>query len=106
MRSFLMRFVDEYQNGGDFRDIPIAKFTWPSFLVVVIVFLSTHAMWQWWVMLPWAVLTNLWFYYRRDLMALIVLHGATNGTILAGVLLLNGRFDDGGGNPLDLMFLG
>ncbi|TWU41386.1 CAAX amino terminal protease self- immunity [Novipirellula aureliae] len=91
MRSFLPRYVEEYESGDDFRSVPIAKFTWKSFAVVVLVFLATHLPWEWWVMLPWAVLTMLWFYYRKDLFALIVVHAATNAAILIAAICLSER---------------
>ena len=87
MRSFLMRMAIVFDTDEDFREQPIGQFTWRSFLVVVIVFLATHVMWEWWVMLPWAVLTNLWFYYRKELFALVVVHGVTNGSILLAAIL-------------------
>ena len=33
-------------------------------------------------MLPWVVLTNLWFNYRKDLYTIVVVHAATNASIL------------------------
>jgi CAAX prenyl protease-like protein len=87
MRSFLMRYVDSYDSDRDFTELPIGTFNGLSFIVVVAVFLATHQTWEWWVMLPWAVLTNLWFYYRKDLFALVVVHSATNATILISVIL-------------------
>jgi len=91
MRSFLPRYVEEYECGDDFRSVPIAKFTPKSFAVVVIVFLATHLLWEWWVMLPWAVLTMLWLYYRKDLFALIVVHAATNAAILVAAICFSHR---------------
>ncbi len=107
MRSFLMRLADVFdakEGEDDFRKVPIARFTLRSFLVVVGVFLATHQIWEWWVMLPWAVLTTLWFYYRKDLFALIVVHAATNAAILVAAIALNGRFLDADGGPLSLWF--
>lgn len=104
MRSFLMRYVDVYDGDEDFRDQPIGKFSWRSFVVVVIVFLATHMMWEWWVMLPWAVLTNLWYYYRRDLFALVVVHAATNATILLAAIFGSHVLPDGEGGVLSLWF--
>lgn len=92
MRSFLMRMVDSYDSEKEFDELPIGAFSWRNFVVVTVVFLATHAMWEWWVMLPWAVLTNLWFYYRKDLFALVMLHGATNASILIAAIVLGGRY--------------
>ncbi|TWU59878.1 CAAX amino terminal protease self- immunity [Rubripirellula tenax] len=115
MRSFVMRYAEVLRNEpstgdpsdstDDFRKIPLAHFTWVSFLGVVGVFLATHQMWEWIVMLPWAVATNLWFYYRKSLFALIVVHAATNASILIAAATLSGRFGDGAGGPLSLWFL-
>ncbi len=104
MRSFLIRYADSYDTDEDFRDIPIARFSWRSFIVVVVVFLATHMMWEWWVMLPWAVLTNLWFYYRKDLLAVILLHAATNAAILLAAILGSDVLPDGAGGTLSLWF--
>ena len=104
MRSFLMRSVDTFDVDKDFRSVAIGTFSWKSFLVVVGVFLATHVIWEWWVMLPWAVLTNLWFYYRKDLFAVIMVHAATNGAILFSAIFLNHAFSDGAGGTLPLWF--
>ena len=104
MRSFLMRYADAYDTEKDFRDLPMARFTWRSFIVVVVVFLATHMMWEWWVMLPWAVLTNLWFFFRKDLFSLVVVHAATNASILLAAIFLGDVFPDGDGGTLPLWF--
>ena len=105
MRSFVIRFAEVYDSDDDFRSVPLAQFTWRSFVIVTIVFLATHLMWQWWVMLPWAILTTLWFYYRKKLFALIVVHGATNATILLSAIFLSDHFPAGPGQTLSLWFL-
>lgn len=105
MRSFLIRFAEVWDEDRDFRELPIGKFTWKSFAAVVVIFLATHVSWEWPVMLPWAVLTTLWFYYRKDLMAVIMTHAATNAAILLAAIFLDGTFDDGSGGGLSLWFL-
>ncbi|MGI9470672.1 MAG: CPBP family glutamic-type intramembrane protease [Rubripirellula sp.] len=104
MRSFLMRYADAFDTDADFRKLPIGKFTWRSFLVVIGVFIATHVSWEWWVMVPWAILTNLWFYYRKDLFAIVVVHAATNATILLSAIFLSDVFSDGSGGKLSLWF--
>lgn len=104
MRSFVMRYADVYDSDEDFRELPVGRFSWRSFIVVVVVFLATHMIWEWWVMLPWAVLTNLWFYYRKDLWAIIVVHAATNASILLAAIFLSDLFSDGAGGKLSLWF--
>ncbi len=105
MRSFLMRYVEAFDGDGDFRDAPIAKFGIRSFSAVVFVFLMTHTMWEWWVMLPWAVLTNLWFYYRKDMFAVVVAHAATNGAILIAAIVTSEKLRDIENSPVSLWFL-
>jgi len=45
-----------------------------------------------------------WFYWRRHIVPLIVVHAVTNGAIFAFVLLCDGRFRDAQGNPIALWF--
>lgn len=52
-------------------------------------------------MLPWVVLTNLWFDYRKDLYTIVVVHAATNASILLSATF----FSDGSGGLLPLWFL-
>ncbi|WP_160148208.1 type II CAAX prenyl endopeptidase Rce1 family protein [Rubripirellula obstinata] len=105
MRSFVMRFADTYADGGDFQDVPIARFTWHSFAVVMVVFLATHLMWEWPVMFVWSLITMLWFYYRKDIFALIVVHAFTNGAILIAAIFFSDSFPAGDGTMLPLWFL-
>jgi CAAX prenyl protease-like protein len=105
MRSFVLRFADTYADGNDFQDIPIARFTWLSFGVVMAVFLATHLMWEWPVMFLWSLITMLWFYYRKDIFALIVVHGFTNGAILLAAIFFSNSFPAGDGTMLPLWFL-
>ena len=82
IRSFVMRMADAWEV-TDFRALPIARYTARSMLVTVIVFTSTHVFWEYWVCVPWLVFSNLWFYYRKSLSAVILLHGVTNAALLA-----------------------
>lgn len=104
MRSFVIRFAEVWNGRGDFRDIPIAHYARNSFIAVVVIFTLAHMPWEYWVMVPWAILSTLWFYWRRHLMAVIVLHAATNGAILLIAALTDGMFRDDAGNPLPLWF--
>jgi CAAX prenyl protease-like protein len=90
IRSFVMRYADAYNRPVDFRDLPLAYYTLRSFIVTVIVFSVGHAPWEWWVAVPWVVSTNLWFYWRRDMGSVIVVHAATNAAILIYVTLATG----------------
>lgn len=104
MRSFLMRYADVFDGDQDFRELPLGRFSWWSFVVVVVVFLSTHMMWEWWVMLPWAILTNLWYYFRKDLLAIIVVHAATNASILLAAIFASNFVPNGVDGTLSLWF--
>lgn len=104
IRSFVMRYAQVWRERGDFRDVPLAHYSVRSFAVTVIVFTLGHVPWEWWVAVPWVALTNLWFYYRKDLYAVILVHATTNAAILAAAVLWTGRFRDGTGEPIPLWF--
>jgi CAAX prenyl protease-like protein len=104
IRSFVMRYSEVYRSRGDFRKVPLAVYTPISFVVTVVVFTLGHVPWEWWVAVPWVAITNLWFYYRKDLYAVILVHATTNAAILVAAVLWTGRFVDGEGNPISLWF--
>jgi len=85
--------------------VPIARFSWRSFLVVTLYFVMSHAPWEWGVMLVWALLTMAWFYHRRHIVPIIVAHATTNGAIFLFVVLSDARIRDAAGQPIDLWFL-
>lgn len=87
VRSFLIRLVDVVETSMDFRRVPIARFTWRSFVVTVVWFTLTHVRWEWVVAPVAGVLFNLWLYRRRHLGATIVAHAAANAAIGLAVLL-------------------
>lgn len=87
VRSFLLRYVDVFDTGRDFRDVPIARFAWRSFLFTSVWFTLTHVPWEWIVAAPTGVLFNLWLYHRGHIGAPIVAHAVANGAIGAAVLL-------------------
>jgi CAAX prenyl protease-like protein len=101
MRSFVIRMAEVWGQGGDFRNVAIGHYTRASFIAVIVIFTIAHLPWEYWVMVPWAVLSTLWLYHRKHLMAVIVLHGATNGSILLFVIVTGGSIRvDGGSLPL------
>ncbi|MCG8589728.1 MAG: CPBP family glutamic-type intramembrane protease [Proteobacteria bacterium] len=104
IRSFAMRAADAWSTGKDFRLLPLAQFAWPSFLFTVVLFTVNHQPWEYPVCVAWIVLTHLWFYWRRDLWAVIWVHAATNAAILAAAVWGSSWFDDGSGKPLSLWF--
>ncbi|HIF95349.1 MAG: CPBP family glutamic-type intramembrane protease, partial [Myxococcales bacterium] len=83
IRSFVMRIADVWNTDDDFRDQPIARYTRRSMIVTIVVFSLGHVPWEWWVCVPWIVLSNLWFYHRRSVAALMLVHGVTNAALLA-----------------------
>jgi CAAX prenyl protease-like protein len=87
VRSFLIRLVDVVDKGRDFRDVPIARFSWRSFLITSVWFTFTHVRWEWIVAAPTGVLFNLWLYRRRHIGATIVAHAAANASIWLVVVL-------------------
>jgi len=105
VRSWLLRFLDVFDQRRDFRKVPIGRFRWRSFLGVTLYFVFSHQSWEWGVMVAWTLLTMAWFYHRRSLPALVLVHAVTNGAIFALVALGEGRFADPGGVPIDLRFL-
>ncbi len=104
LRSWLMRYADVFDRPVDFRDVPMARFAWRSFLIVVIYFTVSHMPWEWPVAFAWGLGSQLWFYHRRQLAALVVVHATSNLAIFAFVLAMTGRLSDGAGQPLSLWF--
>jgi CAAX prenyl protease-like protein len=104
VRSWLMRYSDVFDSGKDFRDVPIARFSWRSFLVVVVYFTLSHVPWEYPVAIAWVVGTQLWFYRRKSLVSLILVHAVSNLSIFGFVVLFDGRLSDGAGSPLSLWF--
>lgn len=105
MRSWLLRYLEVFDQRRDFRDVPIAHFSWRSLALVMVFFLLSHAPWEWGVMFVWALGTMLWFYRRRHIAALVLVHAVTNGAILAFAVWGDGRFTDANGAPIPLWFL-
>lgn len=87
VRSFVLRLADVVDTHMDFRRVPIARFTWRSFLVTVFWFTFTHKLWEWPVAVVAGVLFNLWLYRRGHLGATIVAHAAANAAIWVAVVL-------------------
>jgi CAAX prenyl protease-like protein len=104
IRSFVMRYAEVYSKRGDFRNVPLAHYTMRSFVVTTVVFTIGHVPWEWWVAIPWVALSNLWFYHRRNLWALILTHGVTNAALLLLAVFGGGLFRDGADQPISLWF--
>ena len=104
IRSFVMRYGEVYGSARDFRDVPIATYTARSFVITTVVFTLGHVPWEWWVAVPWVALTNVWFYHRRSLLAVMIVHGVTNAALLLLAIFGDGLFRDADGSPLSLWF--
>ena len=104
VRSWMVRYVDVCDKRDDFRDVPIGRFRWRSFVVIVIWFTFSHWGWETPVAFAWVTLTMLWFYYRKNLISLVITHAGSNLGILAFVILQSGRWLDEDGNPISLWF--
>ena len=104
VRSWLTRYADVFDRADDFRDIPIARYSLRSFATVVIFFTLSHAPWEWPVAVVWIVLTQLWFYRRRHLLPLVLVHAVSNLSIFLFVLIADGRLRDADGSALSLWF--
>ena len=104
VRSWLLRYVDVFDKAVDFRDVPIGRYSLRSFLVVVIYFTLSHVPWEWPVAVAWVVGTQVWFYHRRNLLDLVIVHATSNFAIFVFVVTCTGRLHDATGAPLDLWF--
>jgi len=103
IRSFVMRMADAWEV-DDFRDLPLARYSLRSMIVTVIVFTMGHVPWEFWVCLPWVFLSNLWFYYRKSLSAIMLLHGTTNAALLALAIWGGDLLKNADGTPFSFWF--
>ena len=104
LRSWLARYADVFDRRDDFRDVPIGRYSLRSLLTVGIFFTASHVTWEWPVAVAWIVLTQLWFYRRKNLPSLVIVHASSNLSIFLFVVLANGRVLDDAGAPLNLFF--
>ena len=104
MRSWLLRYADVFDKNVDFRDVPIARFGWRSFITVVVFFTVSHVTWEWPVAVLWVVGSQLWFYHRKHLASLVIVHAGSNLSIFFFVLAMSGQLSDRAGMPIDLWF--
>jgi len=104
IRSFVMRIAETWETERDFREEPIARYSRRSLAVTTVVFCLGHVPWEWWVCVPWVVLSSLWFYRRKSLTALMVVHGVTNGALLALAVFGEGWLHDAAGRPFSFWF--
>jgi CAAX prenyl protease-like protein len=104
VRGWLARYADVFDRPDDFRDVPIARYSFRSLAVVVVFFTLSHVRWEWPVAFAWIVLTQLWFYRRGHLLPLVLVHAVSNLSIFLFVLLADGRIRGADGSPLSLWF--
>jgi CAAX prenyl protease-like protein len=104
VRSWLMRYIEVFDRRVDFRAVPMGRYSLRSFAVVVIWFTFSHVSWEWPVAVGWIVMTQLWFYHRRHLASMVIVHATSNLAILAFVACFTGSWLDGAGRPIDLWF--
>ena len=73
-------------------------------IVTVVIFSLGHVPWEWWVCVPWIVLSNLWFYHRKRIAAIMLVHGVTNATLLALAIWGGNLFQNADGTPFSFWF--
>ena len=104
VRSWLQRYADVFDKSADFRDVTIAHFSFRSFVIVCVWFTFSHQSWEWPVAAAWMMMTQCWFYHRKNLVSLIIVHAITNLTIFAVVVFAGGMLHDKAGRPISLWF--
>ena len=104
IRSFVMRVAEVWETEGDFRDVPIAHYSKRASVVTVIVFTMGHVPWEWWVCVPWLLLSNLWFFHRKSLSSVMLVHGVTNAALLALAIWGGDLLRDADGTPFSFWF--
>ena len=72
-RAFVLRALIDWE---DFESVPLAKFTWVSFIGCSLMSALEHP--QWGVGVLCWVVYNLLFYWKKSLLCLMVSHGITN----------------------------
>jgi CAAX prenyl protease-like protein len=104
IRSFLIRYLDVFDTGEDFRDVPMARFRWRSFLWTWVAFTFSHLPWEYPVAAATGLLWNLWLYHRKHLASLVLVHAVTNGSLFLLVAIASGHLHDPQGRVLDLWY--
>ncbi|HME72870.1 MAG TPA: CAAX prenyl protease-related protein, partial [Myxococcota bacterium] len=104
IRSFLMRYLDVFDTSEDFRDVPMARFRWRSFLGTGVAFTFSHLPWEYPVAAATGLLWNLWLYRRKHLASLVLVHAVTNASLFLLVAIASGRLHDLQGHLLDFWY--
>jgi CAAX prenyl protease-like protein len=104
IRSFVMRISEVWETDRDFRDVPLAHYTLRSLVITSVIFTAGHVFWEWWVCVPWVVLSSLWFYHRKSLSSVMLVHGVTNGALLALAIWGGDLFRNADGSAFSFWF--
>lgn len=104
VRSWLQRTADVFDKATNFREVPIARFSTRSFVLVLLWFTLSHQSWEWPVAVVWLIMTQFWFYHRRNLLSLVIVHAITNITIFSMVIFADATLRDAAGRPISLWF--
>ena len=104
IRNFVMRLSDVWETERDFRDVPLAQYTVRSLLISSVVFTLGHVPWEWWVCMPWVVLSSLWFYHRKSLSSVMLVHGVTNAALLGLAIWGGDLFTNHDGSAFSFWF--
>ena len=82
-RGFLLRyFIDE-----NFERVPFGTFSWPSFLIVTLIFGFSHSLPDWPAALLTGAIYNVVAYRTRSLSACVLTHAVTN--LLLGLWIMH-----------------
>lgn len=85
-RSFLIRYIDNQ----DFEQVPVGQFSWPSFLITVVLFGVEHHLIV--AGMVAGIFYNLVLYRTRSLAHCILAHAVTNG-VLAMYIIISARWE-------------
>lgn len=84
-RGFLLRYLIE----EDFENVPLGKFSWLSFSVVVLAFAFSHSRPDWPAALATGILYNVVVYRSKSLTTCVLTHATTN--LLLGLWIMHTR---------------
>jgi len=79
-RGFLLRWI----ISPNWEDVPLGKFSLPSFAVVTLLFTSAHP--EWFAAICYCALLNLFMYWKKDLWSCVAAHAVSN--LVLGVYVL------------------
>ncbi|MFV1967622.1 MAG: CAAX prenyl protease-related protein [Pirellulaceae bacterium] len=80
-RGFLLRWL----ISPDWEEVPLGRFSLPSFVLVTLLFTSAHP--EWFAAAVYCALLNALLYWKKDLWSCVVAHGVSN--LALGVYVLS-----------------